>query len=60
MQRLQATQALEMRHVEARVRTAVSKKDETIATLREQLATALAQLRGTEEVLAAQQADLCS
>jgi hypothetical protein len=59
MERMQSTHALEMRHVEARVRTAVAKKDESIGALREQLGAALAQLRGTEAVLEAQQADLC-
>jgi hypothetical protein len=48
-----------MRHVEARIRFTVAKKDEAIQALRSELQTALAQLRSTEAVLAAQEAALC-
>jgi len=59
MVRLKATHTLEMRHLEARVRTAVLAKDDAIAALRDQLRAALEQLHSTEIVLAAQQAELC-
>jgi hypothetical protein len=48
-----------LQHVEARVKAAVSSKDEAIAALKGQLAEALAALAGTEAVLAQQQAELC-
>lgn len=48
----------EMGNVEARVLAMLAVKDETIAALREQLGGAHEQLRETEAVLAAQQAEL--
>lgn len=55
---LRGRHATEMTHVEGRVKAAIAKKDETISSLRQQLADLGAQLRSTESVLAAQQAEL--
>ena len=41
------------------MKNAISKKDDAINGLRDQLAEALQQLQGTEAVLAAQQAEFC-
>ena len=47
-----------MNHVEARVKAAIAKKDESISLLRDQLAGVTGQLRATEAVLAQQQQEL--
>eukprot|EP00798_Chlamydomonas_sp_ICE-L_P006342 gene6342-2967_t len=48
----------EMNHVEARVKAAIQKKDETIENLRQQLSLCFKQLHETEAVLAQQQEEL--
>lgn len=48
----------EMQHVEYRVKGVIAKKDDAIQRLQQQLSAALEQMRGTEAVLAAQQAEL--
>ena len=49
---------MEMAHVEARVKAALAKKDETVMGLREQVVVLSQQLRATEAVLSQQQQDL--
>ncbi len=44
--------------VEARVKAALAKKDETVSGLRDQVAALTRQLQATEEVLAQQQQEL--
>jgi 5-azacytidine-induced protein 1 len=48
-----------MGHVEARVKALIARKDDAIVRLQQQLGSVLEQMRGTEAVLAAQQAELC-
>lgn len=49
---------MEMAHVEARVKAALVKKDETVAALRAQVNALSQQLRATEDVLSQQQQEL--
>ncbi|KXZ53290.1 hypothetical protein GPECTOR_7g1184 [Gonium pectorale] len=58
IQDLKSRHASEMAAVEARVRSTLSRKDEVIAGLREQLAALAAELQGTQEVLQQQQEEL--
>jgi chromosome segregation ATPase len=53
MEALQHQKAKELDHVEARVKAAIQRKDENIATLRSQLDAALDQMRSTEAMLKA-------
>ncbi|GFH12415.1 reticulocyte-binding protein 2 a [Haematococcus lacustris] len=53
-----SSHAREMEHVEARVRAALARKDESLASAQQQIAALSAQLRNTEAVLAQQQAEL--
>ena len=58
MQQLKQQHESEMVHVEYRVKGVIARKDEAILRLQQQLSAALDQMRGTEAVLAAQQAEL--
>lgn len=58
LQQLREQHEAEMVHVEYRVKGVIAKKDDAIVRLQQQLSSALEQMRGTEAVLAAQQAEL--
>jgi chromosome segregation ATPase len=52
LDKLQRQKAAEMEHVEQRVKAAIQRKDDTINTLKAQLADANASMRSTEQMLA--------
>ena len=52
LDKLQRHKAAEMEHVEQRVKAAIQRKDDTISSLKAQLAEANASMRSTEQMLA--------